>query len=61
VRAVIAVLRRRKAPWQLAVAVTWFSGIIGTLDAEVHVYYEVDHVRREMVIVKFTGLPGQGG
>lgn len=59
-RALLVVLRQRRAPWQMAIAVTWFSNILETLDAEVHVFYEIDHVNRMIVVNKFTGLPGQG-
>ncbi len=59
-RALLHVVRHRSAPWQMAASVAWFGGILGHLDAEVHVYYEIDHVEKQLVVVMLTGLPGQG-
>ncbi|TWT89323.1 hypothetical protein [Neorhodopirellula pilleata] len=60
IRMLLVSLRRREPPWRMAVAVTWFTGILDSLDAEVHVFYEIDHLNRLIIINKFTGLPGQG-
>lgn len=59
VKAILIAVHRREPPYRLKAAVIWMSGIVGTLDAEIHVVYEVDHVKKEIVVVKFTGLPGQ--
>jgi len=60
IRALLHIVGRRSAPWQFQASVTWFGDILGHLDAEVHVLYEVDHVNKQITILMFTGLPGQG-
>tara|TARA_R110002049_G_scaffold4601_5_gene32152 strand:+ start:220358 stop:220801 length:444 start_codon:yes stop_codon:yes gene_type:complete len=59
-RALLHCVRRQSAPWRIQATVTWFAGILGHLEAEVHVLYEVDHVNKQIIVLMFTGLPGQG-
>lgn len=54
------VLRQREPPWQFRSSAIWFGEILGVISAEIHVYYEVDHVQKSITITMFTGLPGQG-
>lgn len=59
IQALVILLRRRCPPWELRVTSRWFRGVLGVLDCEVHAYYEVNHVKQEVVFTKFDGLPGE--
>jgi hypothetical protein len=57
-RALYYAIRKRQPPWQLKMTVRWFH-VLDQFWAEVHVHFAVDHMREEVIIVKFDGLPGQ--
>jgi hypothetical protein len=59
VRAVIALVRNRKPPWELRASRRLFR-VLDAFGTEVLVFYEVDHVGKRIVIRLFDGLPGQG-
>jgi hypothetical protein len=57
-KAILVVLRKRCPPWEFRASLQTFT-VIDTFTSEVHVLYEVDHVHRQVILTKFTGLPGQ--
>ena len=57
-RAIHIVFKKWCPPWQLMFAIRWFN-VIGRFDCEVHAYFIVDHVEKQIIFVKFDGLPGQ--
>lgn len=58
VRAAYVVFKKWCPPWQMKLAVEWFT-VIGRFDCEIHAYVVVDHVEKRIIIAKFDGLPGQ--
>lgn len=58
-RALLYSIRTFRPPFEMRYAVRWID-VIDSFVAEVHVVYEVDHTKRQMVVTLFTGLPGQG-
>lgn len=58
IKAVIFIAKNRKSPWEIRGEIRWFRNILGVIDLEVHFVYEVDHVNKQVIFVKFTGLPG---
>lgn len=58
VKGFIAFLKTRRPPWELRSSICSFT-FLERCRCEVHVYYEVDHVNRRIVVAKFDGLPGQ--
>jgi hypothetical protein len=57
-RAILALVRLRKPPWELRASRHWFH-VLGSFNAEVFVYFEVDHVNKRIIVRLFDGLPGQ--
>lgn len=51
------VLRHRKPPWHYRMTMRWLPFLDGVFTREVHAYYFVDAVAREVTFVKFHGLP----
>lgn len=58
-KALLVVLGKRSAPWQIRATSRWFHGILGAFDCEVQVCFEIDHVKRQVIFTKFIGLPGE--
>jgi hypothetical protein len=58
-RAVIALVKTHRPPWELHATSRWFPQILNAFDCEAHTIFEVNHVDREVVFTKFAGLPGQ--
>lgn len=59
VRAFAFLIRNRKPPFEIRTSIRWFHRVLGVFNVEAHVYYEVDHVRKRIVIAAFSGLPQQ--
>jgi hypothetical protein len=58
IMALLAVIRKRSAPWQFKVSRASLM-FLSHKAWQVHIYYEVDHVKSQIVITKYDGLPGQ--
>lgn len=54
------ILSKRCPPWQFRAAAKVFSVLDGVFSTEVHALYEVDHVKKVIIITQYSGLPGQG-
>jgi mRNA-degrading endonuclease RelE of RelBE toxin-antitoxin system len=57
-RAFWVFLKKRRAPWEFRYGSKPIR-FLGACECEIDVYYEVDHVKRQVVFVKFDGLPTQ--
>lgn len=58
--ALLSLVRHRRMPWIIRSEIRWIHNILGAFDAEIQFFYEIDHVNRQVVFIKFSGLPGQG-
>ena len=56
-RALYELVKRRKAPWQLLYSERFISFLHGKFSRMAGVIYEVDRVKKEIVLVKFIDLP----
>ena len=59
IKALIYAIKNRKLPWEIRGEVRWIYNILGVFDSEIHYVYEIDHLNKQVVFVKFSGLPGQ--
>lgn len=57
--ALLTLVRRQRIPWIIRSEIRWIHNILGAFDAEIQFFYEIDHVNRQVVFIKFSGLPGQ--
>lgn len=58
-KAIVELVRRRKPPWQLRASWRVFSVLNGAFHCMIVVFYDVDHVSKQIVVRLFDGLPGQ--
>ena len=55
--ALLQLLKSRRPPWELRM---WPASLVfldGIFRREVHIYYEINHSAKQVVITKFVGLP----
>lgn len=58
-RALVALVKKRRPPWELQTTSRWFPQILNAFDCEAHAVFEVNHVDGEVIFTMFAGLPGQ--
>lgn len=58
IKALLVTIRRREAPWQIRAAINYFD-VLSCIGCEVHIIYEVDHVRKRIIVTHLDGIPGQ--
>ncbi len=61
IKALVYILKNRNTPWEIRGEIHWIHNILGVINAEIHFIYEIDHLNKQVVFVKFDGLPGQAG
>ena len=58
-KAILKIVRTRRPPWQLRAAWRAFAVLGATFHCWPIVFFDVDHVGKQVVIRLFDGLPGQ--
>lgn len=60
VKALLTGLKNRQSPWRLTYAVQRFRFAGDACTCDVDVFYEIDDVRKWIIVREFAGLPTQG-
>jgi len=58
-KAAVEVMLKRRPPLEVRGSMRWIELIMDSLPTEIQIYYQVDHVNKQLIVVKFDGFPGQ--
>lgn len=57
-KSLLVFLRKRRLPWEFRGAIRVFP-VLDAFHSEVTIYYEIDHLAKQLIVTQWEGLPGQ--